>query len=574
AAACWQQLRTLATARSYVHPEDPAVGPLARLRADLLTDEANRAGHHDDYAEAAALHEEAAGLYEDAGAPGDAALARACALLAAAEIPAPDTERAQGTEGTDGTEAKTTALSTAHATMVSLHEQTPGLAPYQEARLLRLRATALGLRLQTSRSSEHIEPAFAEINLLEAFATRHDLAGQISHARLLRASAHALSGALLAAVTEADALLDQLKTHGPAWHLPRVLALRGRLQLGLHDAQAAHADLTEGLRLAADWPADMLDATRFHGDLAEACMHLDRPDEALRHLTRSAELDLRHGNRTDAFCTYSNAAQLSLDLGRIEDCIALLDSLLAEPDVTTGELDDRLAAQLRLIRARALHAGDDLKAATTEFLALAAESAGWDDDPASHAMIAAETAVLLGESGEFDRARQAADQAIAAHAQDPRYEQLSNCLRELARLQTRQQGSDGLPDALAYLADAGRIADQARAAAYEAHGRSLDTALAYEYGRVNAHAGAYEDALAALEKALALLGEPGAEDADRAGEWAECVRLASAVEGIYLERPAPALTRVDAAVSRLIALGHSEDTEPLTSLAARLRDEE
>jgi tetratricopeptide (TPR) repeat protein len=284
-------------------------------------------------------------------------------------------------------------------------------------------------------------------------------------------------------------------------------------------------------------------------------------------------VDLRRGSRTDAFCTYSNAAQLSLDLGRVEDCIALLDSLLAEPDVTAGELDDRIVAQLRLTRARALHTGEDLKAATAEFVALAAESAGWDDDPGSHAMIAAETAVLLGESGEFGRAREAADQAIAAHARAPRYEQLSNCLRELARLQAQQQGPDGLADARAFLADAGRIADEARAAEYEAHGRSLDTALAYEHGRVNAYAGEYEDALAAVEKALALLGEPGRDD-DRAGEWAECVRLAGAVEGIYLERPAPALTRLDAAVSRLTALGHTEETEPLTSLAARLRDEE
>ncbi|MFH8485037.1 hypothetical protein [Streptomyces longisporoflavus] len=564
-AACWKRLRTLVTARSYTHPQDPTVGPLAQLRADLLTDEANRAGQNDEYADAAALYEEAAGLYEDAGAPGHAALARAGALLAEAETPGQDD---------DGTEAKTSALTATHATMVSLHEQTPDLAPYQEARLLRMRATALALRLQTSRSPEHVEPVFAEINLLQAFASRHGLAPQISGARLLRATTHALSGALLAAVTEADALLDQLKTHGPAWHLPRTLGLRGRLQLGLHDAQAAHADLTEGLRLAADWPAEAVDTTRLHGDLAEACMHLDRPDEALRHLTRSAELSLRHGNRIDAFCTYSNAAQLSLDLGRVEDCIALLDSLLAEPDVASGELDDRLAAQLRLTRARALHAGEDLKAATVEFVALAAESAGWDDDPASHAMIAGETAVLLGESGEFDRAREAADQALAAHARAPRYEPLGNCLRELALLQSRRQGAEGLAAALAYLADAGRIADEARAAGYEAHGRSLDTALAYEYGRVNAHAGTYEDALAALEKALALLGEPGAEDANRAGEWAECVRLASAVEGIYLERPAPALTRLEAAISRLISLGHTEDTEPLTSLAARLRDEE
>ncbi|MER8220407.1 hypothetical protein ABTZ58_07385 [Streptomyces sp. NPDC094143] len=563
ARACWARLRTLVAARDYAHPDDAAVGPPARLRADLLNDEAARVGERDEYAEAAALHEEAAALFDDAGLPGHAAISRACALLATAELPV---------EGDGASEAKAAALTAAHASIVRMHEQTPGLTPHQEARLLRLRATALALRLQTTGSEEHVAPVLAEADLLHAFAGRHGITGQVSGALLLRAGTFAISGDLPAAVTETDALLDRLKAQGPDWHLPRTLGLRGRLRLGLRDAEGAHADLSEGLRLAADWPADAIDTARLHGDLAEACMHLGRPDEALRHLTRSAELELRRGSRTDAYCAYSNAAQLSLDLGRVEDCIALLDSLLAEPDVAAGELDDRLVAQLRLTRARALHAGEDLKAATAEFAALAAESAGWDDDPGSHAMIAAETAVLLGESGEFGRAREAAGQALAAHARDPRYELLSNCLRELARLQAQQQGPDGLTGARAFLADAARLADEARAAGYEAHGRPLDTALAYEHGRVNAYAGAHEESLAALDKALALLGEPGA-DGDRAGEWAECVRLAGAVEGIYLERPAPALTRLDAAVARLTALGHTEETEALTALAARLRDE-
>jgi len=561
AQACWSRLRTLVAARDYTHPDDPAVGPLVQLRADLLAEEASRAGEQDEFADAAALHEEAAALYDAVGASGDAAVSRGYAQLATAQIPAED-----------AAEAKAAALTAAHTSMVRLHEETPGLAPHQEARLLRLRATVLGLRLQTSRNDEHVAPVRAEVDLLHTFATRHDIDGQISGALLLRASTHAISGDLHAAVTEIDALLDRLKAHGPAWHLPRTLGLRGRLHFGLRDAQTAYENLTEALRLAADWPADAIDTARLHGDLAEACMHLGRPDEALRHLTRSADLGLRRGRRTDAFCTYGNAAQLGLDLGRVEDCIALLDSLLAEPDVVAGEVDDRLVAQLRLTRARALHAGEDLKAATAELVTLAAESAGWDDDPGSHAMIAAETAMLLGESGEFGRAREAADQALAAHARAPRYEQLSSCLRELARLQAQQQGPDGLADALSFLADAGRIADEARAAEYEARGRSLDPALAYEHGRVNAYAGEYEDALAALETALALFGEPGRED--DAGEWAECVRLAGAVEGLYMERPAPALTRLDAAISHLTGLGHTEETKPLTSLAARLRDEE
>ncbi|MFG2741645.1 hypothetical protein ACGFY0_16525 [Streptomyces chartreusis] len=582
AQACWARLRTLVAARDYTHPDDPAVGPLVRLRADLLAEEASRAGDKDEFTDAADLHEEAAALYDDAGEAGQAAVARACALLAMAEkdmADAPAENATQSTDATaddaakdiDATDPKVAALTAAHASMVRLHEETPDLTPSQEARLLRLRATALGLRLQTSRSAEHAAPVQAEIDKLLAFATEHDIAVQVSGALLLRTSTHALSGDLPTAVTEIDALLDGLKTDGPAWHLPRTLGLRGRLQLALRDAQAAYADLAEGLRLAAEWPADAVDTARLHGDLAEAVMHLGRPDEALRHLTRSAELELRRGSRTDAFCTYSNAAQLSLDLGRVEDCIALLDSLLAEPDVAAGDVDDRLVAQLRLTRARALHAGEDLKAATAEFVDLAAESAGWDDDPGSHAMIAAETAVLLGESGEFDRAREAADQALAAHARAPRYEHLSNSLRELARLQAQQQGLHGLDNARAFLTDAGRIADEARAAEYETHGRSLDTALAYEHGRVAAYAGEYEDALIALDKALALLGEPNRDD--DAGEWAECIRLAGAVEGLYLERPAPALTRLDAAIARLIASGHTEEVEALTSLATRLRDE-
>lgn len=209
ARALWARLRTLTGARDHTHPDDPAVGPLVRLRADLLADEASRAGTKDAYAEAAALHEEAAALYDDAGAAGHAALERANALLATAEIPA---------DGEDADEAKAAALTAAHAAMVRLHEETPGLAPYQEARLLRLRASALGLRFQASRDEEHAAPVFAETDLLHTFATRHDIGGQISGALLLRASMHAMSGDLPAAVTEVDALLDRLRTQGPAWH--------------------------------------------------------------------------------------------------------------------------------------------------------------------------------------------------------------------------------------------------------------------------------------------------------------------------------------------------------------------
>ncbi len=573
ATACWARLRALVAAPDYAHPDDPAVGLLARLRADLLADEASLAHEKDEYADAAGLYARAADLYEEAGERGDAVFARGRALLAEAEKPAGRAGGAGEAEpGEEAEEDRSALLGEVHAAVVRMQEETPGLAPYQEARLLRLRASALGLRFRMSGTEEEAAPVLAEMDLLHAFATRHGVVSQMSGARFLRATTHAVRGDLAAARAETDVLVEELRERGPAWHLPRALGLRARILFGVRDARAAHADLTEALRLAADWPAEAVHTARLHRDLAEACLPLGRPEEALRHLIRSAELDLRAGKRIDAFCTYSSAADLSLDLGRVEDSIALLDSVLAEPDAAAGEPDDRLLAQLRLLRARALHAGEDLKAATAEFVALAAESAGWDDDPGSHAMIAAETAVLLGEAGEFDRARKAVDQALAAHARAPRYEQLSNSLRELARLRAEREGPDGLDDALALLTDAGRVADEARAAGFEARGRSLDTALAYEHGRVNAYAGAYEDALAALDKALGLLGTPATRDG-RVGERAECVRLAGVVEGLYLKRTAPALTRLDAAVARLAALGRTEETRPLTSLASRLRDE-
>ncbi|SDK94274.1 hypothetical protein [Streptomyces indicus] len=566
----WERLHALATAPDYRHPDDPAVGPLVRLRAELLEHEAGLAERKEDNATAAALAEEAAGLYEDAGRTGQAVLARARALLAAAEA-------------ADGDEtAKAEAVAAAHAAICRLHEEAsaPGpaaaqLTPHEEAALLRVRAAARGLRLQFTRSQEDVPAAFAELDLLHEFATRHALKGQISGAGLLRASVHAMSGDLPAARAQLDSLLDRLRAGGPAWHLPRTLGLRGRVHLGMRDAEAAHTDLTEAVRLANEWPAARMDRGRLHSDLGEACLHLGLLDEALRHLTRGAEMHLRQGDRVDGFCAYSNAAQLSIDLDRVEDAIALLDSVLAEPDIAGGELDDRLTAQLRLTRARALHAGGDLKAATTEFAALAAESADWSDDPGSHAMIAGETAVLLAEAGEFGPAREALDQALAAHATSPesaRYEQLSNHLREVARLQAQQQGEEGLRPARALLAEAERLAAAAARAGFVPQGRSLETALAYEHGRVNAYAGAYEESLTALTQTLTLLGEVGSGD-ERIGEWTECVRLAGVVEGIYLERTGPALARIDAAVGRLTAIGRPDATTPLTELAAQLRDE-
>ncbi|WP_420036850.1 hypothetical protein ACN2WE_35680 [Streptomyces sp. cg28] len=570
--ACWARLRTLVAARDYVHPDAEAVGTLAHLRADLLNDEAEWAWNKDEYATAVELYEEAAGLYEDAGPTDRAVLCRAAAAVAGAELRRQEMRPGAGEDEAAVVAAGAAALTDAHATVVRLQEEVTGLSPVLEARLLRLRATSTGLRLQASPDAEHAAAVTAEVDRLHEFAVRHDIATQVSGALMLRASTHAITGDLPAALTATDALLDLLRAKGPAWHLPRTLGLRGRIQLGLRDAETAHANLAEGVRLAADWPARAVDRGRLHSDLAEACMHLGRPDEALRNLTRAAEIQMREDSRTDGYCSYSNAAQLSLDLGRIEDCIALLDSVLAEPEVGSGELDDRLTAQLRLTRARALYAGGDLKAATAEFAALAAESAGWDDDPGSHAMIAAETAMLLAESGEFGPARDALGQAVAAHAEAPSYENVSNSLREVARLQAEQQGADGLDDALALLADAARLAEEARAAGYRAHGRSLDTALSYEHGRVRAYAGVYEDSLTSLEKTLGLLGEPGPEDG-HIGEWAEAVRLTSVVEGIYLKRTEPALTRLDAAIRHLTALDRPDERAQLTELAARLRDE-
>ncbi len=45
------------------------------------------------------------------------------------------------------------------------------------------------------------------------------------------------------------------------------------------------------------------------------------------------------------------------------------------------------------------------------------------------------------------------------------------------------------------------------------------------------------------------------------------------MEGFHLERPVPALARLDTAIGLLSALGHKEETETLSAVAAELRDE-
>lgn len=145
---------------------------------------------------------------------------------------------------------KAAALDAAHAAMVRLHEEASGLAPHQEARLLRLRATALGMRLQTSGDEAHVAPVLAEADLLLAFATRHDLGGQISGALLLRATTHALSGDLPAAVTAIDGVLDRLKAHGP----PGTCPVRSRCAVGSSSASGTRRPRRRTWPRGCDWP--------------------------------------------------------------------------------------------------------------------------------------------------------------------------------------------------------------------------------------------------------------------------------------------------------------------------------
>lgn len=563
--ACWQRLRTLTGRDGYRHPDDPSVGPEVLLRADLVLNRAHHARFTDDHATAVPLLEEAAALYDEVGAPGQAAVARALALLSAAERTTDDGSREEAAR----------AFGDAHAAVLRLLEEAAGLSPLQEARILLTGCNALVLRVRAVRDDAHTAEAMTHIARLDAFAERHGLESTAQRAALMRATVHVIDGELPAAAGILDAVHRRVQERGPAWNIPRVLELRGRVRLWLGDAEGAHADLNEALRRTAGWPHAGRSEAILRQDLAGACMRLGRPEDALRNLSRAAEQHLRHGRRFDGFRAYSEVASLTLALGRVEDCIALLDSVLAEPECVSGELHDRLHAQLRLTRARALHEGGDLGAAVAEFADLAAVSAGWDDDPGSHAVIAAETAVLLAESGASDRAREAADRALAAHARAPRHEKLSECLRELARQTVMRQDEESVPAALRYLEDAGRVLEEAREADdVEAEDvRRMEIALAHESGRVHAYAGEAEKAVAALEKALGLLGEPG-EGAGEAALWAECVRLAALMEGTRLNRAEDALARLDAGMKRLRALGHDELAEMLEQLAGYLRSED
>jgi tetratricopeptide (TPR) repeat protein len=233
-------------------------------------------------------------------------------------------------------------------------------------------------------------------------------------------------------------------------------------------------------------------------------------------------------------------------------------------------VDDRILAQARLSLARGLRELDEHRASAEQFLLLADAVADWDEQ-VIHTLAAAEAAVALARTDRWDAARSAYDRAVASHDRGPNPGPVGEMMRQFAALTMASEGPDGLDAALGHLSDADALLAAVPsdldgfAHWYEAG------SIHYQRGRALASAERFPEALAEMERAIAVHDSGGPE-----GESprAEAVRVAALIEANGLEAPDAAIARITAAITRCEAAGLAHAAKILASLRENLRDKQ
>ncbi|MGW6912730.1 hypothetical protein ACWGB8_02730 [Kitasatospora sp. NPDC054939] len=524
-----------------------AVGPVARLRAEIAERRAHALVDAGRYAEAAERLAAVAGLFEQAGMPGHALLVRTRALVA---------HLGDGDGAPVDWPALDEALRAAEAMPAGV------LDPDDRLVLLQCRAFAAHHDLTGALGDDDAEVPAALTERFTATVTAYRSAAEAAGsarrtalARQFTADLAARQGRTAEALTELRAVLAQLEAAELPWVALRPLGLLG--QVLLHHGEPAEAAETfhRALAGAARWGDDDFPVAATQLMLGHALAVSGEPEAAVRALSEAADRYDRAGRTGDAAEARLQLAGLLRGIDRTGDAVAVLDSVLADP--ATAGLDARLLAQLRLDLARGLHELEEYRDAAEEYLRLADAVAGWEEQD-THTMAAAEAAVALASAGHWEAAHTACERALASHERAPRTDQIAAMLREFARLTMAAEGPDGLAAALAHLDRADALPDA---------GWYRTGASHYERARTHAVADRPAEALACAERAVAAYDGAG-PDGER--PRAEAVRLAAVLEGDVLDRPDAARARLVAAAARARAAGHPDAADVLTALHDRL----
>ncbi|MFG2847229.1 hypothetical protein ACGF12_29255 [Kitasatospora sp. NPDC048296] len=549
----WKRIAERAGADGFVHPGGAELGGPERLAAELAEQHAHEALQRDQHAEGAAGLLAAAELYERAGLPGAALMVRTRTLI----VELGDVE---------GAVADWTALD---AALARAEEQRAAgtLADDDYLIILQSRAYAAHHDLVEALpepSAQTVARFEAAVGAYRQSALSLGSARRAATSRQYTADAAARQGRLTEAAAELREVLAQLDAAELPWHTPRVLGLLGQVLLQDGEpAQAAevfHRALAEAVR----WGDDSYPFAPTYMMLGHASMQVEDLGGAVRALSEAAARYDRQGETA-----VEEAAQVRLQLadvlrgtGRSADAVAVLESVL---DAAGAGLDERMLAQARLDLARGLVELDEYRDAAEEYLRLADLVADWEDQQ-THTMVACEATLALAQADRWDAAEAALGRVREAHGKAPQVDQLAATLRELARLTMRDKGAEGLGAALALLAEADAIGEAAERTGEEYSGWYLRGGSHYERGRCLAVADRHEEALAEVERAIAVY-ERGGERAE--SPRAESVRLAALIEGGDLGRPQAAVARLTTGIARCEAAGLREAAQILGELRER-----
>ncbi|MGW4891631.1 hypothetical protein ACWEQL_05115, partial [Kitasatospora sp. NPDC004240] len=555
---------------------DPALGPVARLRADVAEYRTHDALDKEDWVRAREQLAAVADLFDQAGQHGHALAVRARALVV-------DLDEEKGHP------ADRPALDELLAAAEAL--PAGALEPDDHLLILQCRAFAAHHELVAAlsgpedeesgpehteedgpeRTDEDGEPQGPPAELVERFTTlvaayraageAHGSVRRTATARQFTADLAARQGRLDEAEAELHEILGLLEDGDLPWHAPRSLGLLGQVLFHKGQLPEAAEVFHRAIAEATRWADDDFPYGATYMLLGHVSALTGETGAAVRSLSEAAARFDRDGKTAEAAETRLQLGNVLRGTGRAADAVAVLESVLGDPAVPAA-VDERMLAQIRLDLARGLSELEEYRDAAEEFLRLADSVAGWEDQD-THTMAAAEATVALAAAGHWDAVDAARERALASHTRAPRPDQVSAMLREIARLTVEAQGPDGLPAALERLAEADALRERAEEQGLPHTGWYLRGAAHYERAKVYIRVDRPEEALASVELAITAY-EVGGEEAER--PRAEATRIAAMIEGNALGRPGAARARLAAAIERCRAADLPDAVEILSSL--------
>ncbi|MGF0166301.1 hypothetical protein ACQRET_20035 [Streptomyces koyangensis] len=579
----WDRVAELAEAEGYAH--DTALGPEARLRAELAEQRAHALYAEDRDRAARTAMEETAGLYEAAGMAWHALVARTRALSWDVVI----------TDGEEGGEDSGAARSAGPALWealdafhreaeqllekrVAAHDETgaePGLLPAtgpapgsataeKYLTVLHCRVFA-AYHVALAGAPEIPAPDRERFETLRATldseAGRLGVPHQRGAARMFAGDVAARLGDHAVAETELRAALEEIEASGRPWRGTRVRALLAQVLLCLDKPEEAAGQLHQALAEAVRYEDTLFPMAPTYLLLGHAGTHTGDLTGAVRHFSEAATRFDREGEPNDAADARLQLADLLARTGREADAVAVLESVVG--DDSAAALDERLLAQTRLTLARGLRGLGEHLPAAEEFLRLADTVAGWEDGAQTLTLVAAEAATSLALADRWEAARTAYDRAFAAHAEAPNPPMLLETACEFARLTMDAHGAEAAEEALRRLADADALyaavpEDDEEFVHWFARG-----SIHYRRARVLAQADRFAEALPEAEAAVAAFADGGTDGEERR---AEAVRIAALIESHGLGRTQAAVARLDEAAARCERAGLPEAVQILISV--------